>query len=91
VVYGFGRIDASGRLADRAVTSELGRRPGDRLALTAAAGVVTARRDPGGMVTMPSRPYVVIPAVLRRRCGLVTGCSWPCSGARTRWLRTHSR
>jgi hypothetical protein len=73
VVYGFGRIDASGRVADRAITSALGWRPGDRLALAAEAGVVTARRDPGGMVPMPSRPYLVIPAALRRRCGLRAG------------------
>ena len=73
VVYGFGRIDASGRVADRAVISVLGWRPGDRLILNATAGVVTARRTPGGMVTMPSRPYVVIPAALRRRCGLRPG------------------
>ena len=32
-----------------------------------------ARRDPGGMITVPSRPYVVIPAPLRRRCGLRAG------------------
>jgi hypothetical protein len=73
VVYGFGRIDASGRVADRAVTSVLGWRAGDRLTLSAAAGVVTARRDPAGMVTLPAKPYVVIPAVLRRRCGLRPG------------------
>jgi hypothetical protein len=73
VVYGFGRIDASGRVADRVITSALGWRPGDRLALAAEAGVVIARRDPGGMVTMPSRPYIVIPAALRRRCGLRAG------------------
>jgi hypothetical protein len=73
VVYGLGRIDSSGRVADRAVTSVLGWRPGDRLPLTAAAGVVTARRDPDGMVTMPAKSYVVIPAALRRRCGLRPG------------------
>jgi bifunctional DNA-binding transcriptional regulator/antitoxin component of YhaV-PrlF toxin-antitoxin module len=73
VVYGFGRIDASGRVADRAITSALGWQPGDRLALAADAGVIIVRRDPGGMVTMPSRPYVVIPAALRRRCGLRAG------------------
>ena len=73
VVYGFGRIDASGRVADRVITSALGWRPGDRLALAADAGVVIARRDPAGMVTMPSRPYIVIPAALRRRCGLRAG------------------
>jgi AbrB family looped-hinge helix DNA binding protein len=73
VVYGFGRIDASGRVADRAITSALGWAPGDRLALAAKAGVVIARRDPSGMVTVPARPYVVIPAALRRRCGLRPG------------------
>jgi bifunctional DNA-binding transcriptional regulator/antitoxin component of YhaV-PrlF toxin-antitoxin module len=32
--------------------------------------VVTARRDPGGMVTLPASAYITIPAALRRRCGL---------------------
>jgi AbrB family looped-hinge helix DNA binding protein len=35
--------------------------------------VVVARRDPGAMITLPARPYVVIPAALRRRCGLRPG------------------
>src|SRR5262245_34366877 len=73
VLYGFGRMDESGRVADRAMTSALGWQPGDRLTLTAAAGVVIARRDPAGMVTLPAKPYLVIPAVLRRRCGLRPG------------------
>jgi bifunctional DNA-binding transcriptional regulator/antitoxin component of YhaV-PrlF toxin-antitoxin module len=73
VVYGIGRIDASGRIADRAITSALGWCGGDRLTLTADAGVVTARRDPGGMVTVPGRAYIAIPAALRRRCGLQPG------------------
>ena len=73
VVYGFGRIDASGRVADRVTIAALGWRGGDRLTLTAEAGVMVARRNPGGMVTVASRPYVVIPAALRRRCGLRAG------------------
>ena len=36
VVYGIGRLDVSGRIADRAVTSALGWRGGDRLTLTTA-------------------------------------------------------
>jgi len=72
-VYGTGRIDESGRVADRAMTGALGWQPGDRLTFTAAAGVVIARRDPDGMVTMPAKPYLVIPAALRRRCGLRAG------------------
>ena len=66
VVYGFGRIDASGRVADRATIAALGWQGGDRLTLTAEAGVMVARRDPGGMVTVPSWPYVVISAALCR-------------------------
>jgi bifunctional DNA-binding transcriptional regulator/antitoxin component of YhaV-PrlF toxin-antitoxin module len=73
VVYGTGRIDESGRVGDRAMTAMLGWQPGDRLTFTAAAGVVIARRDPAGMITMPARPYLVIPAALRRRCGLRAG------------------
>ena len=73
VVYGTGRIDESGRVADRAMTATLGWRAGDRLTFTAAAGVVIARRDPAGMVTMPAKPYLVIPAALQRRCGLRPG------------------
>ena len=60
VVYGFGRIDASGPVAERATIAALSWRGGDRLTLTADAGVMIARRDPGGLVTMPARPYVVI-------------------------------
>ncbi len=73
VVYGTGRMDESGRVGDRAMIGVLGWQPGDRLTLTAAAGVMVARRDPGGLVTMPAKPYLVIPAALRRRCGLRPG------------------
>ena len=73
VVYGLGRIDASGRVADRTVTCALGWHGGDRLTLTASAGVVTARRDPDGLAILPPRHYIVIPATLRHRCGLLPG------------------
>ena len=72
-MYGFGRMDVSGRVGDRAVIGRLGWKLGDRLTLTGAEGVVVVRRDPAGLVVMPVKPYVVIPAVLRRRCGLRTG------------------
>jgi bifunctional DNA-binding transcriptional regulator/antitoxin component of YhaV-PrlF toxin-antitoxin module len=68
-----GRIDASGRIADRTVTHALGWRPGDRLTFTATPVVVLAHRDPTGMVTLTAKPYVAIPAVLRERCGLHAG------------------
>ena len=73
VVYGIARIDASGRICERAVITALGWAGGDRLTFTADAGVVTARRDPAGMVTLPASAYITIPAALRRRCGLAAG------------------
>ena len=73
VVYGFGRMDVAGRVGDRAMVGVLGWRPGDRLTLTGAAGVVIARRDPGGLVSMPAKPYLAIPSALRQRCGLQAG------------------
>jgi hypothetical protein len=73
VVYGTGRIDASGRVADQAISCALGWREGDRLTLTASPGVITARRDPRGMITVPARACLAIPAVLRRHCGLRAG------------------
>jgi hypothetical protein len=73
VIYGIARVDASGRICERAVITALGWAGGDRLTLTADAGVVTARRDLGGMVTLPASGYVTIPAALRHRCGLEPG------------------
>ena len=72
-MYGLARVDRSGRVADRTVTGALGWRGGDRLTLTAGAGVVVIRRDPSGLVTLPPRSCVPIPAVLRHRCGLLPG------------------
>jgi bifunctional DNA-binding transcriptional regulator/antitoxin component of YhaV-PrlF toxin-antitoxin module len=73
VVYGTGRIDASGRVTDQVISCALGWREGDRLTLTESPGVVTALRDTRGMVTVPARACLAIPAVLRRRCGLRAG------------------
>ena len=69
VVYGLAHVDRSGPVADRTVTGALGWRGGDRLTLTAEAGVVVIRRDPSGMVTLPPGPASRSP----RRCGLLPG------------------
>jgi len=73
VVYGLAHVGRSGRVADWTVTGALGWRGGDRLTLTAGAGVVVIRRDPSGLVTLPARSCVPIPAALRHRCGLLSG------------------
>jgi hypothetical protein len=73
VVYGIARLDASGRICERAIIAALGWADGDLLTFTAGAGVVAARRDPVGMVTLPASAYITIPAALRRRCGMKAG------------------
>jgi hypothetical protein len=73
VAYGIARIDASGRVCERAIITALAWASGDRLTFTAESGVVTARRDPGGMVTLAASGYITIPAALRHRCGLQAG------------------
>jgi AbrB family looped-hinge helix DNA binding protein len=73
VVYGIARVDSSGRICERAIITALGWAGGELLTFTADAGVVTARRDLGGMVTLPASAYITIPAALRRRCGLEPG------------------
>jgi hypothetical protein len=70
---GRGAAAAAGHSGSRAVIAALSWAGGDRLTFTADAGVVTARRDPGGMVTLPASGYITIPAALRRRCGLEPG------------------
>ena len=73
VRYRLARIDASGRICDRAVLDILGWCTGNRLALAAASGLVLIRRDQDGDFTLPPRPRIAIPAGLRRRSRLRAG------------------
>jgi hypothetical protein len=73
VVYGFGWTDESGRVADRAMTGA-GLAARNRLTLTAAAGVIIARREPDGIVVMPSKAVSGDPGAVAG-CGPGTGCS----------------
>jgi hypothetical protein len=73
VIYGMGRLDASGRVADQVISRVLGWQPGDRLTLTGTPNMVTARRDPAGILTLGRKPYMTVPAALRNRCGLRAG------------------
>jgi bifunctional DNA-binding transcriptional regulator/antitoxin component of YhaV-PrlF toxin-antitoxin module len=73
LVYGMGRIDASGRIGDSQVMRALGWQAGERLTITAVNGVVLARRDPAGLHVIADSTHLTIPSVLRRRYGLAPG------------------
>ena len=71
--YGMGRVDSSGRVLDRSLVDALGWGRGDRLHLTLVAGSVVVHRHPTGVFTLTSQRYLVLPAPVRKRCGLTTG------------------
>ena len=60
-------------MADKAISDVLGWQPGDRVTMTAGVGIVVARRDSRGIVTVSARSSIAIPAALRHRCGLRAG------------------
>lgn len=73
MTYGMGRVDASGRVADRSIVQRLGWMHGDRLDITIVSGIVLIRPNPDGAFVLSSKPYVIIPAPVRRWCGISAG------------------
>ena len=61
VVNGFGRIDASGRVADRVTMAALRWRGGDRLAVTAETGAMIALRRGGRLIQRPAETVLPTP------------------------------
>ncbi|MER6800278.1 hypothetical protein [Amycolatopsis mediterranei] len=51
---------------DLAAVAALGWNPGDRLLLTLVRTSVVIRRRPDGVFVMPRKPYVALPAPVRR-------------------------
>jgi hypothetical protein len=70
LVYGMGHLDADGRLSNRSTIDALGWTAGDCLSIALVDGSVVAHRDPTGAFVMGAKPYLVLPAALRRRNGL---------------------
>lgn len=73
LVYGMGRLDQDGRLSNRATIDALGWTVGDSLNIALVGGSVVVHRDPSGAFEMGAKPYLVLPASLRRRNGLGAG------------------
>lgn len=73
MLYGIGRVDASGRVAAQEIVDALGWRPGDEVEVIVAPRAIVMRTSPGGLVCVPQRPCVVIPGTARRRRGISPG------------------
>ncbi len=72
-VYGMGRMDASGRVAERAIVRALGWSPHDRCTISTTARSMLLRRDPHGCHQPARTSGVVLPLPARRWCGLEPG------------------
>lgn len=66
MMYGIGRMDSSGRIAATEIIQALRWRPGDQLELTLTPSAAILRPAAGGLLGVPQRPCVVIPAGARR-------------------------
>lgn len=73
IVYGMGRIDPSGRIVDRDVLAALAWVPGQRLTLNVATDAIVIHPADNGLLVVPAKPCIVIPAPARARCAINPG------------------
>lgn len=66
MLYGVGPVDASGRVANRGIVRALCWQPGDTLEVIPALGGIVIFNSPDGLLSVPVKPCIVIPASARR-------------------------
>jgi len=59
MLYGVGRVDASGRVANRDIVRALGWQPGDKLDVIPSLGGIVILSSPDGLLSVPVRPCIV--------------------------------
>jgi bifunctional DNA-binding transcriptional regulator/antitoxin component of YhaV-PrlF toxin-antitoxin module len=65
MLYGIGRVDSSGRVANREIIEALHWQPGDRLEIVLMPSAIVIRACPDGLLRVPQRPAIVIPRPAR--------------------------
>jgi bifunctional DNA-binding transcriptional regulator/antitoxin component of YhaV-PrlF toxin-antitoxin module len=70
MLYGIGRVDSSGRVANGDIVEALRWRPGDKLEMIVSHGTIVIHSSPDGLFSVPRRPRIIIPARVRRRCAI---------------------
>ena len=73
MLYGVGRVDASGRVSNRDIVRALGWQPGDRLEVIPTLSAIVILSSPDGLLSVPVKPYIVIPASARRLHNIEAG------------------
>jgi hypothetical protein len=73
MLYDIGQVDASGRIASRDIVAALRWQPRDRLELILTAGAIVLRASPDGLLSVPQRHRIIIPATARQRHAIRPG------------------
>ncbi|GAA3989617.1 hypothetical protein GCM10022247_05290 [Allokutzneria multivorans] len=73
VVYGLAAVDCRGRVADRVVMTALRWKPGMRLDIHEARGLLVVQAALGGVFAVTKQGHLRLPASVRHCCGLVPG------------------
>jgi bifunctional DNA-binding transcriptional regulator/antitoxin component of YhaV-PrlF toxin-antitoxin module len=73
MLYGVGRVDASGRVSNRDIVRALGWQPGDRLEVISTLSAIVILSSPDGLLSVPVKPYIVIPSSARRLHNIEAG------------------
>jgi hypothetical protein len=68
--YGLGCIDPSGRVAAKPLLADLGWAAGQTLTITALRSALVVHPDAAGVFAIADPKHLVLPARVRRRCGL---------------------
>lgn len=71
--YGMGRIDSEGRVSNASIITTLGWTEGDRLHMALLDHSVIVHRQASGAFRLGRKPYLALPATVRRRNGLSAG------------------
>jgi bifunctional DNA-binding transcriptional regulator/antitoxin component of YhaV-PrlF toxin-antitoxin module len=73
MLYGMGRVDASGRVANHNIVEALGWQHGDKLEVAIVSRAIVVRVSPDGPFSVPKKLCIVLPAPVRRHCNIETG------------------
>ena len=73
VVYAMSAVDKAGRVADRNVVQALGWPPRTRVDVGVRKGLIVVASAADGLGRLDGDGRLILPLVVRRRCGLVAG------------------
>jgi bifunctional DNA-binding transcriptional regulator/antitoxin component of YhaV-PrlF toxin-antitoxin module len=73
ILYGVGRVDPSGRVANSDIVRALGWQAGDKLEVVTALGGIVILASPDGLFCVPHKPCIVIPVAARRQHDIGVG------------------